>query len=66
MVISLVGTLRKLLPRALVIAFLRFIYLECYGDIYEINDPSYSAYQAHLKKKLSEYEGMLPDEIEVV
>ena len=66
MVISFVGGLKELIPRALVIEFLRFIYLECYGDIYETSDFSYSAYQIHLREKLSEYEEILPDEIEVV
>ncbi|WP_157817586.1 hypothetical protein [Candidatus Thiodictyon syntrophicum] len=48
-------------PKQLMLDYLRFIYLDCYGDIYPVSDPRFQEHQAHLKTIVDRYEGTLPD-----
>jgi hypothetical protein len=48
-----------------VISFLRFVYLDCYGDIYQTDDPRFQKYHEYLTQQLAEYEQALPEEISI-
>ena len=63
MLIPMDKSLDGALPRALVAEFLRFIYLDCYGDIYELDDPRHLSYRAHLEQSLRDIQGRLPETI---
>lgn len=58
-------TLKQLVmvPKQTVMEFLNFIYLDCYGDIYPVDDPQFKAHHDYLERKLKQYEEKLPDEI---
>lgn len=53
------------LPKDTVVEFLRFVYLDCYGDIYHIDDPRFVKYHEHLIKKLKKCESSLPQTIPI-
>jgi hypothetical protein len=53
-------------PRELVLEFLSFIHLDCYGDLYPVNDPRFAAYREHLTQRLRHYEETLPPTVQVV
>ncbi len=63
MFIPLKGSISMVISKAQVIAFLQFIFLDCYGDIYRIDDPKFKEYQQHLKENVREFEVLLPEEI---
>lgn len=65
MVVPIRGRIGSTLSRQQVLSFLRFIYLDCYGDIYELSDPRYASYHAHLAQRLVHYEKTLPESIGV-
>lgn len=60
LVVPIKDSLGSSISRDKLIVFLRFIYLDCYGDIYELSDPHYTAYHAHLNERLMHYEKTLP------
>ena len=43
--------------------YLRFIYLDCYGDIYPKDDLRFASHQEHLQKMIKHYEQTLPDKV---
>ncbi len=51
------------LPRSQLVDFLRFVLLDCYGDLYPVSDPRHQTYQEYLRQRLQDYEKMLPPEI---
>lgn len=51
------------LTKVEVAEFLRFVYLDCYGDIYHIDDPRFVKYHEHLITKLNKCEKSLPAKI---
>jgi hypothetical protein len=61
--------LREELPATIskdrLLHFLRFIYMDCYGDIYEVDDPKYSRHHENMRKMLKHYEASLPADIDV-
>jgi hypothetical protein len=46
--------------------YLRFIYLDCYGDIYAEDDPRFEAHQEYLSELIRHYEKTLPETIPTV
>lgn len=51
------------MSKSQLITFLQFIFMDCYGDIYRVDDPRFEEYQRHLKETVSEFETHLPEEI---
>jgi hypothetical protein len=62
-VVPMRGSLPDSLPREQVLEFLRFIHLDCYGDLYPKADPRFEEYQGYLQGQLKHYESTLPPEI---
>ena len=48
-------------PKQLMLDYLRFIYLDCYGDVYPVSDPRFQEHHAHLKSIVDRYEAVLPE-----
>jgi hypothetical protein len=63
--VSLQRPLPAALPKATVLDFLRFIYLDCYGDLYPTDDPRFEEHQAYLRRLLDQYEATLPSHVKV-
>jgi hypothetical protein len=63
MCIPIHGQLSQKISKQIVMEFLNFIYLDCYGDIYPVNDPQFKVHHDYLEQKLKQYEETLPDEI---
>ncbi len=63
MTIPLASSLEGSISRETLLEFLSFIYFDCYGDIYELNDPHFKSYQDHVSKKLEKYSASLPAKI---
>lgn len=61
LVIPIAQQMSTTLSKATVMEFLRFIYLDCYGDIYDLKDSRYAPYHAHLTKSLLQFQKTLPD-----
>lgn len=53
------------LPKKQLLEYLRFIHLDCYGDVYLEDDPRFEKHQAYLRTRLEHYEKNLPDTIPV-
>jgi hypothetical protein len=53
----------KELTKAEMIEYLRFVYLDCYGDMYAREDPRFVAHQDYLRTMLAQYEQTLPEKI---
>lgn len=65
MIIPLSGSIENPLPNSTVSEFLEFIYLDCYGDIYEVTDSRYENYKKHLLEKLNKLKKGLPENVQV-
>lgn len=65
MVIPLSRPLGTRITRDEVLEFLRFIYLDCYGDYYSVNDEPYQAFRDHLANSLQRFETSLPESVGV-
>ena len=65
MFIPLKGIISTTMPKSQIMAFLKFIFLDCYGDIYRVDDPRFDEYQKHLGEIVSEFESNLPEKIEL-
>lgn len=65
MIVPLAGQKVESIPKELAIEFNKFVYLDCYGDIYETTDPHYAKYRQYLFDRIREYEDTLPDHVEV-
>ena len=63
--VSVRGPLPKALSRDAVQEYLRFIYLDCYGDLYSPEDSEYSAHQTALTRSLAEQTRSLPEAIDL-
>jgi len=48
-----------------VMSFISFIFLDCYGDIYRVDDPRFNKYREHLTKQVEEFEMLLPEEVQL-
>jgi hypothetical protein len=48
------------------IDILEFIYLECYGDLYPLNDKLFYKHHDHLQQLLEHYENTLPEMISII
>jgi hypothetical protein len=46
--------------------YLRFIYLDCYGDLYPLDDPRFEEYQKHLRNIVEQYENTLPEVVPAI
>jgi hypothetical protein len=46
--------------------FLRFVYQDCYGDIYRTDDPRFQEYQKYLSKRVEDYEKSLPEQVKAL
>lgn len=66
MCVPLRGALPRPVPRDLVMEFLTFIHLDCYGDIYPISDDRFIPYHEHLVERLKHYQSVLPAQITAV
>lgn len=51
------------LPKKQLLEYLSFIHLDCYGDLYQEDDPRFEEHQAYLRKRLEHYENTLPETI---
>lgn len=49
------------LPKKQLLEYLRFIHLDCYGDLYPEDDPRFEEHQEYLRKRLEHYEKTLPE-----
>jgi len=65
MCVPIRGKLSAPVSRETVLEFLRFIHLDCYGDLYPVADPKFAEYQKHLSQRLAHYEQVLPPAIPV-
>ena len=65
MVVPLTVSIENLLPRSTVNEFLDFIYLDCYGDIYENSDSRYEGYRKHLLEKLEKVKKEVPENVTI-
>ena len=65
MVIPLSGSIENSLSRSTVCEFLDFIYLDCYGDFYELTDSRYEDFRKHLLEKLNKIKKEVPENVEV-
>lgn len=54
------------LSKKQLLEYLRFIYLDCYGDLYPKKDPRFQEHQAHLRRMLEHYEKTLPEVVPAV
>lgn len=63
MCVSLGDDLPKPAPRELVITFLEFLYLDCYGDVYPVSDPRFSEHHDYLKTVIEDYKNSLPEQV---
>jgi len=54
------------LTKAEMLDYLRFVYLDCYGDVYAKEDPRFVAHQDYLKKMIAHYELTLPEKVRAV
>lgn len=61
--VPLRGELPGKLPRDQVLDMLRFIYLDCHGDLYRVSDPRFALYQNYLGEVLERFEQALPEQI---
>lgn len=52
-------------PKSLVLEFLNFVYLDCYGDHYAMTDVRFTPYRQHLLEGIKGYESDLPDIVPV-
>lgn len=48
-------------PKQQMLEYLRFIYLDCYGDMYPVEDPRFEEHQKYLRKIVEKYEDTLPE-----
>lgn len=55
-----------LMPKEKVLDIIRFLHLYCYGDYYDVSDPSHLEYQNYLKGRVAYYEQHLPAQIRLV
>lgn len=65
MIIPLTGKLEIPVPQKTIIEFLDFIYMDCYGDLYEKDDSRYEKFNKHLHIKLEEMKKEVPELVEV-
>ncbi len=65
MCVPILGRLPKPVPRELILEFLSFIHLDCYGDLYPIHDPRFPQYREHLNQRLVHYQEELPQTVQV-
>lgn len=63
MCVPLASSLERIVPKATILEFLQFIYLDCYGDLYPVTNERFLRHREHLTQLLAEYETSLPDEI---
>lgn len=54
------------IPKHQMIEILEFIYLECYGDLYPLNDKLFYKHHEHLQALLENYENILPEVIPTI
>lgn len=54
------------IPKHQMLEFLEFIYLECYGDLYPLNDKMFYKHHEHLQQLVEHYEKTLPDIIDTI
>jgi len=47
--------------KATIMSFLTFIFHDCYGDLYEKNDPQFLIHQKHLADSLEYHNKNMPD-----
>ncbi|HMT08641.1 MAG TPA: hypothetical protein PKA82_11605 [Pyrinomonadaceae bacterium] len=66
MVVPITDKLSSPISRQDLMGFLRFIYLDCYGDIYELSDPRHTKYHAHLSQQLVAQEKLLPETVDLI
>ncbi|PKN30451.1 MAG: hypothetical protein CVU64_03230 [Deltaproteobacteria bacterium HGW-Deltaproteobacteria-21] len=64
--VGISSTIPKELTKAEMIDYLRFVYLDCYGDIYARDDPRFVAHQDYLKEMIAQYEETLPETIRAI
>lgn len=63
MFIPLKTQIPTIMKKSEVMSFLRYIFFDCYGDIYRVDDPRFEEYQKHLKEQVDEFEKVLPEEV---
>ena len=54
------------IPKEQIIEYLKFIYLDCYGDMYSVSDPRFKEHHAYLEGLVAEYETSLPNFVQVI
>jgi len=59
--VGLHSAVPRQLPKKTILEYLRFVYLDCYGDMYPVEDPRFSTHQEHLRQMVQHYEETLPD-----
>jgi hypothetical protein len=65
MCVPLAGAIGRSVPKATLLEFLRFIYFDCYGDLYPITDSRFKAHHDLLGSKFASYETALPETVRV-
>lgn len=65
MFIPLGVSFERPIKREIINNFLDFVYLDCYGDIYEITDSRYEKFKKYLANKLQEVKKEIPETVDV-
>lgn len=65
MVVPMSGRISNPISKENLLEFLRFIYMDCYGDYYEVTDPKYKSFRSHLFAMLRKYKKTLPTEVSI-
>jgi hypothetical protein len=65
MCIPVKGQLPRQIPKITIMEFLSFIYNDCYGDLYHIDDPRFKTHHDYLSELIYYYDNTLPDYISV-
>lgn len=63
MFIPLKGPIPLVMQKNDVVSILQFIFCDCYGDIYRVDDSRFIEYQGHLAQQVKDFERFLPDQI---
>lgn len=64
--VGLRNEIPSMVPKIQMLEFLKFIHLQCYGDLYPIEDKLFERHLAHLRDMIDNYERVLPSQIPVV
>ncbi len=51
------------IPKSQFMTFLKFIFFDCYGDMYRVDDPRFEEYHNYLREQVDLFAQVLPEEV---